>query len=258
MRPFTRTFCYLTCLFLFSLVVSASAFAWTKLPGAATDIAISPEGTVFILGTNRVDGGYAVYRWTGRGWAHMTGGGVAIAAGPHNSVWVIDNAGHIFRYISGGWQKMSGEASDIAAGADGSVYITGKEYCGTGYSIYRFVAPNGWAKLTGCGTEIAVSPHGKPWVSNSGGEIFRYDDSGRWTQVKGLATKIAPLSDSNIWVTGASYCSGGKKIYHYIEGNWTQMPGCADDIAVAPDGTIWVVNDSGEIFNSSAKYRRHR
>jgi hypothetical protein len=256
MRSFIRTFGYLTCFFMFSLVVSASAFAWKKLPGAATDIAISPEGTVFILGTNQVEGGYAIYRWTGRDWARMTGGGVAIAAGLHNSVWIVDNQSHIFRYVSGGWQKMSGEASDIAAGADGSVYIIGKEYCSTGYKIFRFVAPYGWAKLTGCGEKIAVSSQGTPWVTNSYNEIYRYDGHGRWTKLSGLATELAPVSDSNIWVAGASSCSGGYKIYHYIEGNWTQLPGCADKIAVAPNGVIWVVNDSGEIFNSTATYRR--
>ncbi len=234
------------------LVVSASVFVWERLPGAAKDIAISPEGTVYIIGTKTVPGGYAIYRWTGGGWAQLSGGGVAIAAGPHNSVWVVDSENSIFRYVYGGWQKMPGSASDIASGADGSIYMIGTDSCGSGNSIYRFVEPYGWTKMDGCGISISVSPQGTPWVANKDGETFRYA-RGNWTKLKGLALEIAPLSDSDLWVTGNTSCPGGRNIFHYTNGNWSKINGCADNIAVSPDGTIWLINDAGEIFNSSPK-----
>ncbi len=233
-------------------VLGASAFAWKRLPGAAKDIAISPEGAVYIIGTNTEPGGYAIYRWTGGGWTQLTGGGVAIAAGPHNSLWVVDSDNNIFRYVYGGWQKMPGSANDIAAGADGSVYMIGTDSCDSGNSIYRFVEPYGWTKMDGCGISISVSSQGTPWVSNKDGEIFRYA-RGNWSKISGLALEIAPRSDSDIWVTGDTSCPEGRNIFHYVNGNWSKINGCADNIALAPDGTIWLINDAGEIFNGSPK-----
>lgn len=69
-----------------------SGTSWSLIDGRATDIAIAPDGGVFILGMTRALGGFEVLRLNGTGWEHILGGGgVAIAAGP-NGVYVAQDA----------------------------------------------------------------------------------------------------------------------------------------------------------------------
>jgi len=55
--------------------------AWTQVPGSATDITVAADGTVFILGTTPVHGGFDVLRLNGSSWEEIAGGaGLAISA----------------------------------------------------------------------------------------------------------------------------------------------------------------------------------
>jgi hypothetical protein len=59
-----------------------SGTAWQLLQGSAQDISIASDGSVFILGTKRVTGGFEIQQWNGRGWNMLPGaGGAVIAAG---------------------------------------------------------------------------------------------------------------------------------------------------------------------------------
>ncbi len=69
---------------------------WEQLPGQATAVTISSDGTAWALGTDRVAGGYSVQRWTGKGWRRVSGGGVALSAGP--VPWLVNADNRIFRW----------------------------------------------------------------------------------------------------------------------------------------------------------------
>ena len=66
------------------------------LPGAATDIAVGANGSVWVVGTNAVPGGHGIYHWTGRAWAAVPGGAVTIAVDPHGNPWVTNAADKIY------------------------------------------------------------------------------------------------------------------------------------------------------------------
>ncbi len=70
--------------------------AWQLLPGQGTSVTVANTGTVWALGTERVEGGYRVQRWDGRGWRRVEGGAVALSAGP--VPWLVNSEGRIFRW----------------------------------------------------------------------------------------------------------------------------------------------------------------
>lgn len=64
---------------------------WNSRPGAAVDIGVGANGSVWVIGTNRVAKGFGIYRWTGRGWQNIPGGAVRIAVDPRGIPWVVNS-----------------------------------------------------------------------------------------------------------------------------------------------------------------------
>ncbi|NEZ54196.1 tectonin domain-containing protein [Adonisia turfae] len=65
--------------------------AWQLLPGRAKDIDIGGDGSVWIVGTNEVTGGYGIYQWNGSNWDVKDGGAVRIAVDEDGNPWVVNN-----------------------------------------------------------------------------------------------------------------------------------------------------------------------
>ena len=70
--------------------------AWERLPGKANDITCG-GGEVWVIGTNRVQGGFGVLRWAGQSRENVPGGAVRIAVDERGTPWVVNEAGTIFR-----------------------------------------------------------------------------------------------------------------------------------------------------------------
>jgi hypothetical protein len=70
---------------------------WERLPGSGRDISVNASGEVWVIGTDRTDGGYGIFNWTGRDWARVEGGGTQISVGGDGSVWVVNSNGSIYR-----------------------------------------------------------------------------------------------------------------------------------------------------------------
>src|SRR5438105_2781316 len=41
-------------------------FKFDKMPGMATDIGVGADGSVWVIGDNKVAGGFGIYRWNGK------------------------------------------------------------------------------------------------------------------------------------------------------------------------------------------------
>ena len=54
------------------------------------------NGSVWIVGTNPVAGGYGIYQWTGGVWASVAGGAVGLSVGPSGNPWIVDSARRIY------------------------------------------------------------------------------------------------------------------------------------------------------------------
>jgi hypothetical protein len=94
--------------------------SWTLYPGAGKDIAVTSNGTVWVIGTNATGGGYHIYYWNGSAWVGVEGGATRIAAAPGGAIndtgqpWVVNSYQQILqRTASGGWQGYPGNAYDI-------------------------------------------------------------------------------------------------------------------------------------------------
>src|ERR1017187_6995994 len=117
--------------------------AWVKQPGAANQIAVSPQGVPLVLTSSG-----SIFYWNG---SYFTGA----PAGCASSIAV-------------------GPVTAPLAGPYGDVWITG---CGdvtnAGAKIFQLQNGTSWVQIPGVASQISVSPDlGVPWVVTLTGQIF--------------------------------------------------------------------------------------
>jgi len=97
-QNFTRMMGVLVLMLLILLPGYAFGSSWEQLPGTAKDIGISANGSVWIVGTNPVIGGYGIYRWVEdeEKWEVVSDdGAVRIDVDPHGNPWIVKDNGSI-------------------------------------------------------------------------------------------------------------------------------------------------------------------
>lgn len=234
--------------FLQSTPPSSSSPSWSLVPGAAVDVGIGADGTTWVIGTNSVEGGFGIYRWSGNDWVNVPGGATNVAVDPNGNPWVVNNAGNIFRGDkAGNWVQMPGAAVDVGVGADGTTWVIGTNSVGGGFGIYRWNG-NNWVNVPGGAVRISVDPNGNPWVVNNAGNIFCGDKAGNWHQVPGAAVDVGIGANGTVYVIGTNSTGGGYGIYRWNGSNWDAVPGGAVRVAVNPNGFPWVTNSARNIF----------
>jgi hypothetical protein len=217
------------------------------LPGAARDIAISPDGDVYILGVDGMPGGDFIYHWNGAAW-HVSGGpAVRIAPGNFDDVLFITDLGEVFLSTSpGGPLQTPSPATDIAIGSDGALWLVGSDPVQGGYNVYRGDGV-AWVKMGIGALRVAVGPDGRAWVVTDAGLIYVYDDLNKWQQIPGSANDIVVGADGSVWLVGDTPIGADFAIYRWDGAGWEAMFGPAVAIAVAPDGQPWLVDSAGTI-----------
>jgi hypothetical protein len=107
-------------------IYQRSRSGWRVYPGAATDIAAGANGSVWVVGTNTVPGGFGIYRWTGSGWTGVPGGAVRIGLGPDGTPWLVNSVHQIYQGTAGTGtitppdMQLQVPANDISIGASGA------------------------------------------------------------------------------------------------------------------------------------------
>jgi hypothetical protein len=206
-------------------------------------------------------GDHYIYEWQNSQWVLQPGAASQIAISPQGIPWAINHLGQIFYWNGSAFELAPGDgcATSIGVGPAtranryGVPWVIG---CNGGDNanggIYELQGST-WVLQPGAANQIAVSPEGVPWVVSVGGHIFHWNGN-NWTAVTGCATNIAvgpttatlagPYGDA--WAIGC----GGNSIYQFQHGkSWVQIPGAASYISVSPDiGVPWVVNSAGQIF----------
>lgn len=78
---------------------------WERVPGKAYGVGVSPQGEVWVVGTNPIPGGFSPYRFNESlgNWDKLPGGITVIAVGSKGP-WAINNTGAIFRWFNNEWQ----------------------------------------------------------------------------------------------------------------------------------------------------------
>lgn len=210
--------------------------------GAATDIAVGADGTVWIIGISNVGGGHDILRWTGSKWELMTGGAVRIAVNNKGLAWVVNSNNNIYRWTGSTWQQLSGGAVDIGCGADGSVWITGTD----GNAYLWDDASSAWKLIGGASglVTVSVDKYGNAWVTDKKNTIWnRVDDSASYDWPE---DSVLTETEAAIWPKDDSKSPR-------LSG-WEQLPGAALDIGVGADGT-WITGTDQGIYNWDEKAR---
>jgi len=217
-------------------IVNASGgiFSWTgsnwrQMPGLAKDVGVGANGSVWVVGTDAVPGGYGIYQWNGSAWVKRPGGAVRIDVDPQGTPWVVSSLGNVFRWEGNAWRVMPGLARDIGIGGDGSVWIVGTDKVPGGYGIYRWSGSN-WSRVDGGAVRIDVGPAGLPWVVNESGQIYHRQGAG-WKLLAGRARDIG-VGAAGSWVIGTNPVPGGYGIFRWIGAAWAAVPGGAVEISV--------------------------
>lgn len=218
---------------------------WHRLPGRAVDIAAHGKNA-WILGTNRVDGGHGIFRWTGTLFEPVTGGAMDIAIGPSGKPWVINESNEIFRYNGRLWDRKPGLGRQIAVGADGSVWLLGMGKASGGNDIYRWNGAS-WASVGGHAHRIAVDPQGMAWIVNAQHQIFRFTGQG-WAQVPGAASDVSIGTDGSIWFLGVQPTAGGLEVMQYKNGKLERILGGLAQLAAVSAEHAWGINAAQKIY----------
>lgn len=170
----------------------------------ARDIAVagsSGQGQLWIVSSEPVAGGYAIYHWAGveLQWVRAPGGATRIGAGSSPSPWLVNNEGRVFRAGGpDGWIAVPGTATDVTAGSN-EVWIVGTRTVPGGYEIRRFDGVD-WVTIAGAGgTAIAAGSDGDPWLANQYTELFEGTLSGL-TKRCPIDTVRVPESTSGTYV----------------------------------------------------------
>ena len=151
---------------------------WQDLPGLGTDIAAGGDGSIWLLGTAKVAGGYSIYKWDGntQNWSSIPGAGLRIAVEKSGSPWVVNDSGDIFRYdlTARNWSLKAGKAHSVHTGlSSGTVWILGTAVTVGGYPVSRYVpATQGWEQYGTFGAVGMTEVSGTPWIVQSDGSFF--------------------------------------------------------------------------------------
>lgn len=174
---------------------------WTKMPGAAIDLAIGKNGAIWCIGTEKKKGeGGDVFKWENNDWRKFDKQGLAIAVDPSGMPWIADKDTKIWKMdASSLWTNLPGGATDIAVGADGSAWCIGKDKL----RIYKWSGTD-WAESDGGGVVITVDAKGAPYIVNKKNEIWKkamdyvkLEDLDNVKDTKELANKKVILKNVN-------------------------------------------------------------
>src|SRR5688572_2349431 len=213
---------------------TAQAQTWQLTDGVARDVGVGANGTVWVIGANAVQGGYAIYRRTGNAWVNVPGGAERIAVDPQGNAWVANSTKTLFRHDGAQWVHVSNQsANDVGIGANGTVWVIGTNAEAGGFGIYRSTDQGAnWIKVPGSAVRVSVDPQGNAWVVNNANSIFRFNGS-TWVHVPGAATDVGVGADGQVWVIGAD-----NSIQRRENDAWVRKTGGAAQIAAGANGAV--------------------
>ena len=249
------------------LVQSYEDGAWQPHEGVeATDLSISPEGTVFVVRKDRTPARYDDFL---KRWESITTEAVAIAVGPGDKPWVVNPRGEVYASslfeeaaVPGGecsaavggrvpdfrqadFRQLQGAARHIAIGKDGNVMVVDTD---SNLAQWRNLSQR-FRSFPGQMQRIAVAPDGKPWGVTAKGEVWRHDGS-KWLLVRSIFTARDVAVACNGTVMAAA---SDESLYLYKPAQDTfekVMPPRLDDpapkgkkLALDPAGRPWTIRD---------------
>jgi|LauGreStaDraftv2_3_1035109.scaffolds.fasta_scaffold02418_2 hypothetical protein len=227
-----------------SATSTRSAQFWFQMPGAALDIGMGGNDALFMIGTNKLSGGYGIYRWASNNWQAISGAGVRIDVDGTGNPWMVNETGNIYRWVGSAWLQVPGAAIDIGASA-GGVWVLGTAKVSGGYEIFRLTGTSTWTKVTGGAMRIDVDPKGNPWIVNDAGNVYRWNGNG-WDTINGpKARDVGIGGDGSVFIVGQD---GSIHKWSSSSSSWVKRDGVMSEITVSRQGIPFGVNASKNIY----------
>jgi hypothetical protein len=204
--------------------------------GGVSDLAISQEGTVWVVQNGQVLSSTA----TGATWTRATA-----------------------PVISKDTRNVNRPFTRVSAQSDTQVFAVSSDG-----GIWKW---NGrqWSKTVASGMgDVGVSQNGTVWAAGANGTVwFSHDEGVTWTQVHASDFRnIAAGSDQQVWGVGSN-----GKLWKYDGQNWTETTGLTQpgtrrlddgtilnisvpafftDVSVAANGDVWATDQPGGAYGS--------
>ncbi len=239
-----------------------SSTSWTQVPGSASEVVASPDGSLWVLSNEPSGSNKYVWHYVNGSWTNITGEASQLAVSPSGGLYALNSSGGVYSWNGSSWNALAGGASSLTVAADGSLYVISNGGSG---AIWHY--SNGtWTQLPGSGETVeanwdpnsystpggTVSPNGF-YVLNSSGYVYYGTSSGSYVAFTGQATALAPTIDGGFFALSyPANDSSGTPIWYYnlASPGWTEEGGAAIDIS-ANDASLYVLSASDAIYESS-------
>jgi len=241
--------------------------SWTQLPGTASQIAASPDGSIWALSDGPAGPDKYIWHYSGGRWTNIPGMASRIAVDGSGTPYVINAEGGIYSYSGGSWTGYGGSARSIAVSLDATnhpIYVLTDGGSGPDYGIWRYQGGT-WTPFLGGGTSLqgTIDPTGTyaggnvnplgVYLINSVGAIYYMKNDNEFYLLPGSASQIAPAIAGYFALQYPADGGGENRIYYYdyTQQGYTQQAGDATCIAY-DDATLYALSSSGAIFASPA------
>lgn len=238
--------------------------SWTEVPGSASQVVSSPDGTLWVLGTTPAGSNKNIWHYANGAWTNIPGLASNIAVSPSGTLYAVNSAGGIYVWGGSSWSVLAGGASAITIASDGSIYVLANGGAGD-QAIWHYVSGT-WSELPGAGIVIAANwdtngyttpggsvPAGGFYILNSLGYIYHGTSAGAFVPFTGVATAIAPSRIGGIFVLGyPGNATTGNEVWYYnlnSPGAWIQESG-AGTSASAYGTYLYLAGSTGAIYSS--------
>ena len=245
-------------------------FPYTNVPGAASFVAASPDGSLWALSTAGPSGNDKfIYHYVSGTWTNISGAASRLAVAPNGTLLAINSGGGVYSNSGGIWTAYGGGATDITAGADGSIYVLSNgNSAGSNQAIWHYTGT--WAQVPGAGVRIAgswdtnsynlsgagsgsINPGGF-YILNAAGNIYYENTNSTFAQLPGSASAITPVTDGGVFLLGYPASGSGNSIYYYDLDNLAFSTQTGAAIGISTNSTTFYVLGAGNgIYSSTVK-----
>ncbi|MHB8145753.1 MAG: hypothetical protein ACYDGM_00625 [Vulcanimicrobiaceae bacterium] len=246
--------------------VDIRGMSWTQIPGAASQVAAAPDGSLWVLSTAPSGPDKYIWHYAGGTWTNIAGLASQLAVAPNGTLYAINSGGGTYAYSGGSWSALGGGASGITTASDGSIYVLSNGgTAGSDQAIWHNVGGT-WSQVPGSGVAIAgsfdtgshtlpggtVAPGGL-YIVNAHGAIYYENTGGTFATLPANVSALAPTQSGGVFGLGYPANSGGNTIYYYNLNNaasgWS-TPGGAGVSFSSNAGELYVIGASGAIYAS--------
>jgi hypothetical protein len=249
--------------------IAQPPLSWTQVPGTASAVAASPDGTLWVL-SDQPSSSADKYIWhyASGVWTNISGLASRLSVAADGSLWAINSGGGIWHYVSGTWTSPGGGATNsITADSTNGIYVLSNGGSGPDRAIWHYSAGAGWTQLNGSGVVLAANwdtnnfPAGAGMTSaiNAGGLYILSSSGSIWyenanltfSQVPGAASAITPTTNGGFFVLGYPVAPSGNQVYYFDLNTpgFTAQNG-AGLLSISAGSSLYLTSSSGAIYSA--------